>query len=378
MTEFRNLNTDNTLGGSSASDYQVSSQKAVKHYIDVRKDIPLGFGIWTEQAMNSEIWGTYTGSGTANACAAASYPEMWSLLNDIISGTIQYEEILAMTSTDLTSIPNLANAQPNNSRTQGINAYLTLVNQGIEPTLALSWFFIVDTTNSVFYVPQNVRDINAIGAYNIVVEKGNTTNDNGTYELTCCGNYKEITHLARLEKSTATHYGTSITTTETYKITQSASPHTEYPCDTFGFHTGNSDWGPFGCGHVNAKRINGALENTFKKQLANTKYKADVYIAKSGVDYSTRVSSEHLDKIYPNEAEPRCHETKLTNKYRICLRCWADEGFADPSQNTDVKCIGKKETEKYLLLYIEGQAASLPSLSNYNATNKRLYIKLAN
>ena len=34
MTKFLNISTDNTLGGSSASDETVSSQKAVKTYID--------------------------------------------------------------------------------------------------------------------------------------------------------------------------------------------------------------------------------------------------------------------------------------------------------------------------------------------------------
>lgn len=34
MTKFLNISTDNTLGGSSASDEQVASQKAVKEYVD--------------------------------------------------------------------------------------------------------------------------------------------------------------------------------------------------------------------------------------------------------------------------------------------------------------------------------------------------------
>ena len=34
MTKYLNISTDNTLGGSSASDVFVSSQKAIKEYID--------------------------------------------------------------------------------------------------------------------------------------------------------------------------------------------------------------------------------------------------------------------------------------------------------------------------------------------------------
>ena len=34
MTKFLNISTDDTLGGSSASDETVSSQKAIKDYVD--------------------------------------------------------------------------------------------------------------------------------------------------------------------------------------------------------------------------------------------------------------------------------------------------------------------------------------------------------
>ena len=34
MTKFLNISTDNTLGGSSPSDETVSSQKAIKAYVD--------------------------------------------------------------------------------------------------------------------------------------------------------------------------------------------------------------------------------------------------------------------------------------------------------------------------------------------------------
>lgn len=34
MTKFLNISTDNTLGGSSPSDETVSSQKAIKEYVD--------------------------------------------------------------------------------------------------------------------------------------------------------------------------------------------------------------------------------------------------------------------------------------------------------------------------------------------------------
>lgn len=36
MTKFLNISTDNTLGGNSASDETVSSQKAIKEYVDLQ------------------------------------------------------------------------------------------------------------------------------------------------------------------------------------------------------------------------------------------------------------------------------------------------------------------------------------------------------
>jgi hypothetical protein len=49
MTKFLNISTDNTLGGSSPSDVAVSSQKAVKEYVD-------------SHASSSPAWGSITGT----------------------------------------------------------------------------------------------------------------------------------------------------------------------------------------------------------------------------------------------------------------------------------------------------------------------------
>ena len=36
MSKFLNISTDSSLGGSSANDYTVSSQKAIKDYIEIK------------------------------------------------------------------------------------------------------------------------------------------------------------------------------------------------------------------------------------------------------------------------------------------------------------------------------------------------------
>lgn len=60
MTKFLNISTDNTLGGNSSSDNVVSSQKALKTYID-------NHGGWTppSQTGNSGKFLTTDGTNTS-------------------------------------------------------------------------------------------------------------------------------------------------------------------------------------------------------------------------------------------------------------------------------------------------------------------------
>lgn len=72
MTKFLNISTDNTLGGSSASDVVVSSQKAIKDYVDSH-----GGGVSIDNTTittnsNSEIQAVATVN--ANTAAGATNP----------------------------------------------------------------------------------------------------------------------------------------------------------------------------------------------------------------------------------------------------------------------------------------------------------------
>lgn len=58
-SKFMNLDTDNTLGGASASDEKVASQKAVKDYVD-------------SHAGGTPSFATITGQPTDNANLAAA------------------------------------------------------------------------------------------------------------------------------------------------------------------------------------------------------------------------------------------------------------------------------------------------------------------
>lgn len=72
MTKFLNISTDNTLGGSSASDETVSSQKAIKEYVD-NNTAPAGSYVTTNTAQTITEAKTFTkavhftGTGDTNA-----------------------------------------------------------------------------------------------------------------------------------------------------------------------------------------------------------------------------------------------------------------------------------------------------------------------
>ena len=62
MTKFLNISTDNTLGGSSPSDETVSSQKAIKQYVD-NNTAPAGNYVTTDtiQSINQSATKTFNG-----------------------------------------------------------------------------------------------------------------------------------------------------------------------------------------------------------------------------------------------------------------------------------------------------------------------------
>lgn len=66
MTKFLNISTDDTLGGSSASDETVSSQKAIKGYVD-NNSLPSQTGQsgkYLTTNGTSASWATVSGGAT--------------------------------------------------------------------------------------------------------------------------------------------------------------------------------------------------------------------------------------------------------------------------------------------------------------------------
>ena len=64
MTKFLNISTDNTLGGASPSDETVSSQKAIKEYVDNH-----GGGGWTPPSQTGHSGDFLTTDGTDTSWA---------------------------------------------------------------------------------------------------------------------------------------------------------------------------------------------------------------------------------------------------------------------------------------------------------------------
>lgn len=72
MSKFLNISTDTTLGGNSASDDTVSSQKAVKNYVDGQ--IPTVNNATLTIQKNGSNVATFTANASSNVTANISVP----------------------------------------------------------------------------------------------------------------------------------------------------------------------------------------------------------------------------------------------------------------------------------------------------------------
>lgn len=87
-SKFLNLDTDNTLGGSSASDEKVASQKAVKDYVDAHSTGSPSFASITGQPTDN--------TNLANALAAKEDTTNKTQSIDGNSTTTQYPSAKAV------------------------------------------------------------------------------------------------------------------------------------------------------------------------------------------------------------------------------------------------------------------------------------------
>ena len=149
MTKFLNISTDNTLGGASSSDEIVSSQKAIKSYVD-------------SQTGTAPAFSNITGSPYDNtnlSSALNSKQDEISDLNDIRSGA----------SAGATAL------QPNTSITGATKCKITYDSKGLVTTgddLASS-----DVTTALGYTPanQDLSNLTSVGK-NISNWSNNMTN----------------------------------------------------------------------------------------------------------------------------------------------------------------------------------------------------------
>lgn len=97
MTKFLNISVDNTLGGSSPSDETVSSQKAIKGYIDGR-------------SIGSLSNVTITSPSNGQLLSYDSTNQIWK--NATVSGSVAWGGITG-TLSNQTDLQNALNAKQN-------------------------------------------------------------------------------------------------------------------------------------------------------------------------------------------------------------------------------------------------------------------------
>lgn len=105
MTKFLNISTDNTLGGSSASDETVSSQKAVKEYIDSKAPEIDGISITQNSDDELQTIGVIDQNNTSNAIKTWSGTK--AQYNAIVTKDSNTLYNITDDTTLLLSVPNL-------------------------------------------------------------------------------------------------------------------------------------------------------------------------------------------------------------------------------------------------------------------------------
>lgn len=163
MTKFLNISIDNTLGGNSPSDTTVSSQKAIKAYVDAQVG-PSGvyhpdlFDVkWSDHQLNDISWlRADTFSWQDGTVYSAAYQH---LVSDISGKTLQSETI-AGTTVQFYLADDGHKICPAN---QEGNVFTILLDTRI------AWYYILDTTNQRFKLPVTqwgfVGLRNAVGGY---------------------------------------------------------------------------------------------------------------------------------------------------------------------------------------------------------------------
>ena len=152
MTKFLNISTDNTLGGSSASDVLVASQKAVKDYVDQHGGSngyhpDLFSWQWSDHEISEMQW---LRADTFSWQDGTVYSNAYQHLVSDISGITATTETIAGTTITVYVATDGHKVVLADQETNVASIYTAT---------GVAWYYILDTTNQRFKLPRTQFDV---------------------------------------------------------------------------------------------------------------------------------------------------------------------------------------------------------------------------
>lgn len=326
----------------------------------LRHNLPLGYGMWSEEPMLGSGWVAVDG---VTELSAEDYPEYWDLLTKIYAGTKTSESIKVCAAADV------------NSLISGTKDWEKISGQQ-----KIAHYHIIDTTNETFILPRCISSKIMIGdIHNNIVVRGSTENC-GVYSITNEGFYFETSVFAQLNKQTRT-----VTEEETVIDDVTGEETTENVQKTYTYYTisnvGDSE-NPFTLVTVetssglHTKQTEATLIFEFEKTFINTKYEVSLFTSKTFSDTGENGATV-LDigspYILTNKFDGE--DEKTTTSYKVKPYIYDEQVKADLNfTDRFLKVIDNNASVMYLLIVASGYV--LPPLVSEYTTSKRLYIKL--
>lgn len=343
-----------------------------------KNNIPLGYGMWSEQEMPGSGWVAADG---VTELSADDYPEYWSMLLAIRNGTQTSNYIKVC---DVSSV---------NSLISGVKDWEKITGQQ-----KIAYYHIIDTTNETFILPRCIDKSLLVGKRDAVVITG-TTENNGYYTINSEGLYCEFSPFAQLNKATRT-----VVEEETVVDDNTGEETTQNVNKTYTYYTmsqvGDAE-NPFELETYNAndvircKKTSATLVFEFAQTLINTKYTVSLYTSKPFID--TGNNGETILDIgvpYPATNQLEGEDTKTTSTYSVRPYVYDEQLVRKESDFTEscgglaavpaneglkwankfLKVLGDNDNNMILLCMVVGYVVP-PTVANYT-TNERLYIRL--
>ena len=238
MTKFLNIDTDNSLGGSSASDVLVASQKAVKDYVDAHSG-----GLPTQTGHAGEFL-TTDGSVASWSGAIGYHPGLFAyewddhLRNDVQwlrADTFSWQDGSVYEAAYNHLVDEASGLSGQSETIAGITVWFVVAADGhkicpaseesnvtaIYNATGVAWYYIIDTTNTRFKLPRvNADKEEALIFESALVDTTSTNHTAGSTPL----------RLGSVGTSTSINNGSS-------------NPICTYGDNGIGANSANGGWG---------------------------------------------------------------------------------------------------------------------------------------